>query len=498
MTSCLLIALALAAAPGEPITLDTQKQLFLDDYVVGSCRNLSRQIHPALKFAGNPVLRPTEPWEGDATILYGSVIADGQKCRMWYTAAGNVAYAESTNGTDWKKPALGVVTLDGRDTNLVIRANAPPDSPGAIPYFHEAFGAFRDDRDPDPGRRYKLGFLSIQRNYSGPNADLFHSNQRRGLGVAVSADGIHWRLYENWATEATIDGATHWMFDPKRQKYVLYGRTKFALPEVQAAVADKPWTHFWGRSVIRAESPDFLRWDQSKPGSGELVLTADAKDPVGSEIYSMMVFPYEGIYIGLVQMFQKRRDTCWLEIQLAVSRDTVHFSRVGNREAFIPVGPEGSWDRFNNSIAMGPPLVRDDRLWFYYGGRTYRHSPFNGPEYPYHGKDRGKHWGAIGVASITRDRFVSMTASSDEGELVTKPVRLTGDVLHLNAAAGGGEIVVEMLDGKGAVVARSKPIHQDGWDIPVAWEGKAPKDLQSPVTLRFRIREAKLFALWCQ
>ena len=124
----------------------------------------------------------------------------------------------------------------------------------------------------------------------------------------------------------------------------------------------------------------------------------------------MMVFPYEGVYIGLVQMFHKERDTCRLEIELAVSRDTVHFTRVGDRAAFIPVGPEGSWDRFNNSLPTNPPLPVGDTLRFYYGGRSYRHSPYNGPAFPYHGKDRGESRGAVGLATIPRDRFVSMRA----------------------------------------------------------------------------------------
>jgi hypothetical protein len=270
------------------------------------------------------------------------------------------------------------------------------------------------------------------------------------------------------------------------------------LPEVQAAAADKPWLQFWGRSVIRAESPDFLHWDQARPGSGELVLTPDTQDPVGSEIYSMMVFPYEGIYIGLVQMYHKQRDTAWLELQLATSRDTVHFTRVGDRTAFIPVGPEGSWDRFNNSIATGPPLAMGDELWFYYGGRSYRHSPFTGPDYPYHGKDKGESRGAIGLATIPRDRFVAMTAGSEEGELRTQPVSLAGSEFHLNAAADGGQIVVEVLDAQNRPIARSKPIGQDALDIPVAWEEGDLKNVAGPVTLRLRLRNARLFSVWCR
>lgn len=487
----LLLVLLSWTTSAPPITVGATRQLFLDDYVIASQQNVSRQIHPARKHAANPVLEPTEPWEGDSAILYGSVIRDGDKYRMWYYAGGNVAYAESADGLQWRKPGLGVIAQQGRDTNLVVARGNGERSQGTLPYLLENFGVFRDDRDADPTGRYKMGYLSLQRDYTGPKPSPFHPGQRRGLGVAVSPDGIHWRLYESWATQATCDGATHWMYDPVSRRYLLYGRTKFASPEVLAAVADKPWLHFWGRSVIRAESKpdDFLHWEQVEPNSGELVLTSDLQDPPGSEIYSMMVFPYEGVYIGLVQMFHKDRDTCRLELQLAVSRDTRHFTRVGDRAPFIPVGPQGSWDQYNNSIATGPPLEVGNELRFYYGGRSAPHSPY---------KAAGAvNRGCIGLATIPRDRFASLSAGEQPGQIVTRPLRLDGNVLHLNANAHAGRVAIEMLDAGGNVVARSRPITCDANDIAVQWESGGLEVNASPVTLRIQMQQAELFALWC-
>ena len=93
----------------------------------------------------------------------------------------------------------------------------------------------RDDHDPDPARRFKMGFLDIDWKYDGPDGLPWRKTQRRGLGVAGSPDGLHWKLIDSWATSAIVDGATHWMFDPAREKYVLYGRTLKARPEVVAA-----------------------------------------------------------------------------------------------------------------------------------------------------------------------------------------------------------------------------------------------------------------------
>jgi hypothetical protein len=53
----LITAVVGLAAIGQPtITLSRQKQLFLDDYLIESSRNIERRIHPAEKFDGNPVL----------------------------------------------------------------------------------------------------------------------------------------------------------------------------------------------------------------------------------------------------------------------------------------------------------------------------------------------------------------------------------------------------------------------------------------------------------
>jgi len=480
-------AVVLAASAGAaPITVDAKKQLFLDDYLIESMTNVERHIQPAEKFGANPVLRATEPWENGILLLYGSVLREGDRYRMWYKCGPGVAYAESNDGIEWVKPRLDLVEIDGQKTNLLFRRDD-----GRLPYYYEAFGVLRDDREQEPSRRYKMGFLSIQRDYSGPREDVFHHGQRRGLGVAASPDGIHWKLVDSWATEAICDGLTTWTFDPARERYVLYGRTKKTLPEVEAAWSQYDWYKrwHWGRAVARAESPDFIHWDYTEPASAPVVMTADIHDEPGTEIYSMKVFPYESVYIGLVQAFLARPDAGYLELQLAVSHDGVNFTRVGDRAPFIPVGPVGSWDRFNQSPANNPPIAVGNEVRFYYGGRTYRHGPYAGP-------DKGRSGGAIGFASIKRDRFVALQASFDGGRIVTKPLKLMGRTLHLNAKSDFGEILVELLDDAGRPITKSKPIQCDALDIIVDWEDGNLPEGGAPVRLRITLKNARLFALW--
>jgi len=265
-------------------------------------------------------------------------------------------------------------------------------------------------------------------------------------------------------------------------------------PDVAAEWAADPWVqqYFWGRSVARAESADFLAWDFTEPASAPVVMTPDLQDPPGTEIYSMQVFPYESVYIGLVQIFHNQSDACYLDIQLAVSHNGKTFTRVGDRTPFIPVGPVGSWDRFNTSVANNPPLAVDDRLRFYYGGRTYRHSPYYGP-------DKGESGGGIGYATIPRDRFVSLDASFEGGTIETIPLRLSSDKIHINASSRFGEIRVAVLDGATRrPMAQSTPIRADDLDIPVTWASVEDVDVSRTVILRIALKNANFFAFWCE
>ncbi len=480
-----------ANAAEAVITLNARHQLFLDDHLIASMTNVKRTVEVAQKFSGNPVLWPTEKWEPPMATIYGSVIRDGDKFKMWYKSGMSVGYAESADGIRWDKPRLDLTLMDGERSNILFKKKSKTEGPEDFPVFYELFGVHRDDRDPDPARRYKMGFLDIDWKYQGTDGDPWHKGQRRGLGVAASPDGIHWKLINTWATEAIVDGATHWMWDAPRERWLLYGRTRKPLPEVVEAWKTNAWFKDWfsGRAVARVESPDFLKWDFTKPDTAPVALTADLQDAPGTEIYSMKVFPYEGLYVGLVQVFHSTPDDSTLDVQLAVSRDSVHFTRVADRGVFIPLGGAGSWDRFNLSLANNDPIPVGDDLRIYYGGRMYRHGPYKGP-------DKGPEKSGIGFATIKRDRFVALEASFEKAAVVTKPLQLKSANLHLNAKCDFGEITVEALDASGKIMATSRSLQRDSLNIPVEWKNdfKIP---DQPITLRFKLQNARLFAVWC-
>ena len=506
VSALLSASLSPAATPVE-IELGAHRQLFLDDHLIDRADNLRRVVHPARKFAGNPVLWDTGAG-GDVT--YGSVIPEDGKFRMWYARGRMVSYAESTDGNRFSKPALDLVRIDGQKTNVLFssdRRNIGKQS--ELKYeglemvdFSQLSGVTRT-RETDPAKRYLMGFISIQPQYSGPRETPFHPKERRGFGVAASPDGLRWTLVNSWATETFIDGPTYWLFDPQRGRYVQYGRTKLIAPEVAKAwglnglptVPVSPEWHeylrrtVWGRAVSRAESNDLITWDILDVGKSPVVLTADAQDPPGAEMYAMQVFAYEGLYIGLIKVWRRLMEAAGpFEIQLAVSRDGYKFERVGDRSALISEGGIGEWDRFNTSTFMNDPIVLGDEMRIYFSAQAARHSP-------YRGKDLGEPGAGVGYATVKRDRFVSLATSYDGGTLQTKLLRFSGRNLKLNAKADFGSIVVEVLDRAGQVRARSKPWRADSLDGAVEWEsGSLPAN--EAVVLRLHLKNAHLFALW--
>ena len=103
------------------------RRLFLDATTVEEQQGLTRQFHSAEKHAGNPLIVADRPWEGTSAItspyVYGTVLKDGQRYRMWYQVqfqGNHVGYAESSDAVHWEKPTLDIIHYQGQSTNFVV------------------------------------------------------------------------------------------------------------------------------------------------------------------------------------------------------------------------------------------------------------------------------------------------------------------------------------------------------------------------------------------
>ena len=459
------------------------RQLFLDLHHVTRMERLTRRLHQPERHPANPVLRGEHPWERFAS-LYGTVLYDegfGQ-FRMWYLtgpassdmvtvrgrrALGNITllgYATSVDGVHWEKPSLGQVDFEGSKANSLVdigRTNC------------EGIAVLRDERDPDPQRRYKGYYWE----HGGVDTFVTHDDGRLlwgegdgdGMWLSTSPDGIHWTdCPDNPVIPLGSDTTQSLVWDPALEKYVAFGRIGAG-----------------GRRVGRAESDDCIHF--SEP---ELVFAPDELDEEGTQFYGMPLDLYEGLYLGMLWVYREGVDGT-IDTALATSRDGVHWERVLDRQTFLSLGPEDSWEGGMARVCQNV-IVRDETIYLYYGGV---HGPHTGRKFKR--VERG-HRSAIGLATLRRDGFVSLDAGGDEGLVLTKPFRPEDNELHVNADARDGWLIAALTDDLGRPLEgfTSEPLSQDTTDSSLRFERPLTDLRDRQVRLLVRMANASLYSYW--
>src|SRR5262249_2046407 len=126
------------------------------------------------------------------------------------------------------------------------------------------------------------------------------------------------------------------------------------------------------------------------------------------------------------------------ELQLAVSRDLVHWDRPF-RTPCVPRGKVGEWDCGFFTTASQALRVGDE-VWLYSRAANYP------PGTPCLSRAQGtgrltRYTASIGLATWKLDRFVSADGPAEGGVLTTVPITFRGNRLVINAATRpGGEI----------------------------------------------------------
>ena len=458
-----------------------QRQLFLDDFGIAGTSNVTRTVHPPQRHPANPLLRPDTPWERGCQV-YGTAYFDeaAQKFKLWYLTGPKdrgikplqldgyeraphttmAAYAESVDGVRWVKPKLGIFPYDGDTQNNLL---------GIGRFNCEGISVLHDPQDTDPQRRWKCVYWDHgSGGWEVRNGKPFcKAGPQDGWHVAFSADGVHWNRYEgNPVLRKYCDTNQNVVYDAKLGKYVGFSRFGF------------------GRRLARSESRDFLHW--STP---QLVLECDADDGPGTQIYGAGVDIYEGIYLAMIWIYREGGDGK-IDTQLATSRDSVHWTRVGGRATWLQLAGDDTWE--GGMVRSVERIIRrGEQLYIYYCGV---HGAHTGPKIK---QVVRKHPVQIGLLTLRRDGFVSMDAGSKRGTVLTRPFKLKSSVLSLNADASEGDLRVEMLDTAGRVLAQSAPLTGDHMKGRIKWtEGSPAKQIGRTVALRFTLRNARLYSYW--
>ena len=450
-----------------------ERQLFLDDLGIASIDNLTRTMHPPVKKGA--VIRP-DPTKGGAIQTRTAPFWDPDREIFRYMAEG---WWESQDGLHWSRGE--------RASNLKV---------GRVLY---------DPIEADPARRFK-SFFPTQ--------------------LAVSPDGYRWtvldlpeRVFILVGVVPPIRSSDEQNFSLDRSRELYIGTVKQEGP--------------YGRSVYLTTSKDFEQWTEP-----ELIFHADELDqelgrknieerladprtwkplPIykvdpsvyNVDVYHMGVFRYEGLYIGTPALYHaiarvpNYPNTIGFHlVQLVSSRDLKTWRRQGDRRAFIGSSPTGA-GAYDVTQIIGPsyPLERGDELWFYYTGLKYRGTFTYVGKYP-DGRNvlipgLEADTGAICLAVLRRDGFVSLDAGETEGTLLTKSFALPAGKLWVNLDAPEGDLRVEVLDAEGKVRGVSGRLKGDLKQAEVSWQSGDISGLSGhSVSLRFRVRQARFYSYW--
>jgi hypothetical protein len=465
--------------------------LFLDDGGVADRRRLVRTVHAARKHSEAPILFPEPPWEGamvPSSVLYDE---DERRFKMWYQTHARLPGVESTyvscfatsvDGVHWDRPEVGAYDFEGSRANNLCLGNTPG-----------GMGVIKDDRDPDPARRFKALFWRGGNRSPADEARGFGANERRGFYAASSPDGARWTLAErNPVLTGTGDTESFFGWDDRYEAYVAFVRPG----------RDKDAGRATPRRVIgRSISADFDAW--SAPVAVHL---PDASDPPLAELYYMPVQVFGDYYVGIPHVYVPSPDPFgpfWPE--LAVSRDGIRWSRLGEpgRRRLVWPGPEGSFDSGMIRCARGI-LERGDELWIYYGGWHEDHGVSRQHRHMTTPREAQRKAAAIGLAKLRRDGFVSLDAGDVEGSLTTTPFGHTGTGLTINACVTGegGFVRAALVDPEGRPIPGfgpydMAPLTGDDTGFRVHWSGEErPERLRGqPVAVLITMRRAELYSL---
>ena len=498
------------------MAVDSEKQLFIDEYLVDTKERITRNAHQFTRHPANPLVVPQESWER-AEFMYGTAMQDqgDRGFRIWCTNVGSqpygqadrqlrcqLWYASSKDGIVWERPSLGIVEIDGSKDNNICALNRI-------------------------GKQLRAGNVIFNPQAADPAHRYIHLQQlSTGTAPSYSGDGLHWT--DDEAPVLMASDAATLSHDPVQNRFFC------------SSVSDVKARGFFRRSIEMAET-DLHTWRRND--DFKTVLVADEIDDAGApariarlrsildydnpdhyhaQLHHMVAYRSHCVTLGMVTvwdntwsrdrepLFSGGRDRAIVHTQLTVSRDPdwLEWHRMPERKSLIEPSDPGEWDC---AIRMPfyRPLEVGDELWLYYTGWARL---FNAPRMYGAGVITGAKPGktiklddtlipageklpanGIGLATMRLDGYISLDAGPRGGVLTTKPFTFRGSKLVLNARALG-HITVEILNADGERMEECGHVSITGDSVKhcIPWQ-----DLRSltgkPVRLRFRMWNAQLY-----
>lgn len=479
-----LVAGAAASPPAIRVPRGSP-QLFVDDALIESQRDLHRTLHqPVKERGGDAPLIPAAP--GKDLQAYGSIVYDPRlkKYVMFvkeHIGGGDFFLATSSDGLRW----------DQTDRASLIRV------------------VFDTDLKPDPGaRRQGLDLFSCHYNAKDPEYPyqgwLFFANygpETEGAYFVRSRDGRRWERGRQ--VFSSFAGAG----DTSSRTIVQDGKTVHGPGDVSVFGYDALEDRYLGvfkfyrvvgrdRSANGYRSRAYLFLDRLDEPVDPRRIERIALLPAGAErggdtpwdeYYASTAWRYGSHWLGGLKIYHAQGDYPYSAagcafLKFSASRDGLHWSKVpfandaGVPEVFLANGAEGGNGARNDGgyvceFSQGPLRIGDELIYYYsatsYGKRAAEDVRITG--------------GGIFRARLRLDGFVSV----DWGTLTTRPLVFDGDQLAVNHS---GPLVVELLNDGGDAIGRSE-ISGDSLRDAVDFQGKSLRSLAGtqPVRLRFSV-----------
>jgi len=466
-----------------------QRELFLDDYILGDVYRVARVIHPVTKYKGNPVIKADRVTDGKSIqVRTGPSWDEKEKVwKVWYFRLGDdhgggAGYATSKDGIAWEKPKVGVIEINGNRDNNVVTIKGDPKT-----FLQHVF----IDPTASPDRRYK--------GVTGPD----------DRDPVVSADGfVFTRL--NVPTVPSQD-ESHLMWDELQKQYLMtvkhngpFGRSVFLCVSKDFEKWTEPTLIYYADSTDQMLGEQHIREIEDNPRMWRPTINTPSE--YNTEIYNMPIFVYEGLYIGMPTYFESSgrvplpigNQDGINSVKLTCSRDLKEWTRIGDRRHFIPVSEMGGPGIDTGQIlAASPPIRKGDELWFYYSGLDVRYRPFTTEK-------RGDYHGGIHLAKLRLDGFVSLQADDEGGFIDTRPVQIEGRGLFVNANIKGS-LRAEITDRSGRDVLpgweadKCNVVTGDQMRAELRWKGRDFKELAGQsYRIRFYLSNADFYSFWIE
>lgn len=475
--------------------IDSRREVCWDDALIEKAEGVQIQIHkPAYR---GDALTCDKPWEGNV-CCYFSLLHDNDKLRLYYrganydvnedgTAPANrhtttMCQAESRDGITFRRINAGIVDWDGNTDNNILRDD-----------IRDNMFFFKDSNPAcPPDAKYKA-----------------LSDRKGGLGLFVSADGVHFAEKGILVDDGAYDSLNVCFWDETEEKYYLFYRGVHG-----EGTVDGKWipeaANAMHTTVVRdirvRTSTDFVNWDEPK-------MLNYGKGAEDLELYTNCVQKYyraPHIFLGFPTRYADRHEdtasfpylpdyehrqryiklagrtgTVMTDTCIMTSRDGVNFRRTD--EAFMTPGPE----RHNN---------------WYYGDGYLCHGMTETPS-PIPGEPNELsiympvNYRAGNVVlrryAVRIDGFFSWKGSFTGGKVVTKPIIFTGSILSINFATSSlGSVRIRILDTNGNPIDGydSGNHFGDSLDRPIIFDKPLADLAGKPVRLEFSLKDADLYS----